>query len=83
MELAARAEQDLRTAKSLGRAQRRRRAREHSQTVEQHRQMLEARAARHLRDHAASLNMPGSPSFDEGPNGDKAGPSVPHPPGMF
>ena len=49
-------------------------------------QMLEARAAkqaRRLRAHAGGLNMPASPSFDEGANDDEAGPSAPPPPDMF
>ena len=77
------AEQARRAAESAGRAQRRRRQRERTQAAEQHRQMLEARAARRLRANASSLNMPGSPSFHEGANDDEAGPSVPPPPGMF
>ena len=75
-------EQARRTAESLGRAMGRRRAQERSQAAEQHRQMVEARAARaarRLRAHVGGL-MPGSPSFDEGANDDEAGPSVPPPP---
>ena len=72
-------EQARRTAESLGRAMKHRRARECSQAAEQHRQMVEARAARaarRLRAHAGGL-MPGSPSFNERANDDEAGPNVP------
>ena len=75
-------EQARRTTESLWRAMRRRRAREGSQAAEQHRQMVDARAARaarRLRAHAGGL-MPGSPSVDEGANDDEAGPNVPPPP---
>ena len=58
-------EQARRTAESLGRAMRRRRARERSQAAEQHRQMVEARVARCLLAHAGGL-MPGPPLSTRG-----------------
>ena len=75
----------MRTAESLGRAQRCWRQRVRSQAAEEHRQMVQARAAKAARRwhaHAADLNMPGSPSFTEGANDDEAGPSMPPPSGM-
>ena len=77
------AEHALGMAESLGCAHRRRRAWECTQAAEQHRQMLEGRAARRLRAHGGGLNMPGSPSFDEGANNDEAGPNAPPPLAYF
>ena len=77
------AEQAIRTAESLGHAQRRRLVRTCTQAAEVHQQMVQARSERRWHAHAADLNMSGSVSFAEGANDDDVGPSVSPPPGMF